>query len=82
MTDQRGFQNLAKSKKRGDAGAKEEAAGRALQQAILTMLKMLPDTLLRDRDEFLPTLAAATKRADLKLAAPVKKAILRRPRRA
>ena len=76
LDDQRGFQNLAKSKKRGDAGTKEEAAGRALQQAIVTMLKMLPDTLLRDRDEFLATLAAATKRADLKLAAPVNKAIL------
>ena len=76
LDDQRGFQNLAKSKKRGDAGAKEEAAGRALQQAIVTMLKMLPDTLLRDRDEFLATLAAATKRAHLKLAAPVRKAIL------
>ena len=76
LPDQRGFQNLAKSKKRGDAGAKEEAAGRALQQAIVTMLKMLPDTLVRDRDEFLATLAAATKRADLKLPAPVKKAIL------
>ena len=76
LPDQRGFQNLAKSKKRGDAGAKEEAAGRALQQAIVTMLKRLPDTLVRDRDDFLATLAAATKRADLKLPAPVKKAIL------
>ena len=76
LDDQRGFQNLAKSKKRGDAGAKEEAAGCALQQAVVTMLKMLPDTLVRDRDEFLATLAAATKQADLKLPAPVKKAIL------
>ena len=76
LDEQTGFQNLAKSKKRGEAGAKEEAEGRALQQAIRTMLKMMPDTLYKDREVFLKELAKATRKAELKLPAPAKKAIL------
>ena len=40
------------------------------------MLKALPDTLYNDREAFLKELANAEMKADLKLAAPVKKAIL------
>ena len=76
LDEQTGFQNLAKSKKRGAAGAKEEAEGQALQQAIRTMLKMMPDTLYKDREAFLKELAKATRKAELKLPAPAKKAIL------
>ena len=76
LDEQRGFQNLAKSKKRGHAGAREEAEGRALQSAIVTMLTMLPGTLHKDREAFLTELATAVAKADLKLSAPVKKAIL------
>ena len=76
LSEQTGFQNLAKSKKRGEAGAKEEAEGQALQQAIRTMLRMMPDTLYKDREAFLKELAKATRKAELKLPAPVKKAIL------
>ncbi len=76
LIEQRGFQNLAKSKRRGEAGAREEAEGRALQQAILTMLKMMSDTLHRDREAFLAELARAAVKTGLKLPAPVKKAIL------
>ena len=76
LSEQTGFQNLAKSKKRGEAAAKEEAEGRVLQQAIRTMLKMMPDTLYKDREAFLKELAKATRKAELKLPAPAKKAIL------
>ena len=76
LSEQTGFQNLAKSKKRGEAGAKEEAEGRALQQAIRTMLKMMPDTLYKDREAFLKELAKAARKAELKLPTPAKKAIL------
>ena len=76
LGDQTGFKNLAKSKKRGYAGAREEAEGRVLQRAIVTMLTMLPDTLHKDRKAFLEELATAAAKADLKLSAPVKKAIL------
>ena len=76
LDEQRGFQDLAKSKKRGHAGAREEAEGRVLQRAIVVMLKMLPGTLHKDREAFLSELATAAAKAHLKLSAPVKKAFL------
>ena len=76
VNEQRAFQNLAKSRKRSKAGAKEEAAGRKKQQAILTMLKLLPGELYKDREAFLSELMEAVGKADLKLSAPVRKAIL------
>ena len=72
----KGFQNLAKSKKRGDAGAREEAEGRAMQEAVLAMLETLPDTLHKDREAFLEDLGKAAGKAGLKLPAPLKTAIL------
>ena len=76
LEDQKGFQSLAKSRKRGEAGAKEEAEGRARQQAILAMLEGMPDTLQKDRDAFLAELTGAAAEAQIKLSAPMKKAIL------
>jgi len=76
LHEQKGFQNLAKSKKRGEAGAREEAAGRARQRAILDLLERLPDTLHKDRAAFLAELTAAARKADVKLRAPVLNAIL------
>ena len=71
LIDQVGFRLLAKF-----AGAKEQAAGRAQQEAIRTLLHALPATLYQDRDEFERALKAAVLKADLKLAAPVVKAVL------
>ena len=76
LDEQRAFQNLAKSRKRGEAGVAEEAEGRAKQQAILTMLEVMPETLYKDRAAFFAELTAAAIRAGLKLPAPVRKAIL------
>ena len=76
LSEQTAFQNLAKSKKRGDAGEREEAEGRALQKDIRAMLETLPDTLYKDRDGFLVELSGAAKRSGIKLAAQVQKAIL------
>ena len=76
LHEQKGFQNLAKSKKRGDAGEREEAEGRALQEDILAMLETLPGALYKDRVEFMAVLSEAALRAGIKLAAPVHKAIL------
>ncbi len=77
LPEEKAFQNLAKSRKRGDAGVREKADGEALQQAILTILRKLSDTLYKDREGFLAELETAARRADLRLSAPVKKAILR-----
>ena len=77
LDQQRGFQNLAKSKKRDqEVRSREEAAGRAQQRAIVTMLKTMPGILFRDRGLFLAELATAARQAEIKLPAPVKKAIL------
>lgn len=77
LRDESAFADLATSKKRDpEAKAREEEEGREEQAAILAMLATLPDTLYRRRSEFEKALRKATKEADLKLAAPMKKAIL------
>jgi len=77
LEDERAFANLATSKKRkGPAKEQEEAEGRAQQEAIRALLGTLPGTLFTDRPAFEKALAKAARAADMKLAAPVKKAIL------
>ena len=76
LSEQRGFQNLAKSRKRGEAGAREEAEGRARQEAILAFLEGLPDTLHTDRKAFLADLTSAAGEADVRLTAAIRNAIL------
>jgi type I restriction enzyme M protein len=76
LEDERGFQALAQSKKKGAAGAKEQAEGRAEQEAIRKLVGALPATLSKDRDAFTSLLDGAARRAGVKLAAPVRKAIL------
>ncbi len=76
LEDQREFQNLAQSKKKGAAGAKEAAEGRAQQDAVRNFLGTLPQTLYKDREEFQRMLEKEAKKAVLKLSSPVEKAIL------
>ena len=76
LEDERGFQALAQSKKKGVAGAKADAEGRAEQEAIRKLVRALPNKPVNDRAEFDRMLDAAAKKADIKLAAPVRKAIL------
>ena len=73
---ERGFAALATSKKKGEAGEKEQAAGLAHQAAILTLLKGLPTTMSKSRSEFERLLQQAAKKEGMVLAAPVLKAIL------
>ncbi len=76
IEDERGFQALARSKKKGAAGAKEQAEGRALQEAIRKLLQAMPGSLVKNRDDFERRLDAAAKKAAVKLPAPARKAIL------
>ena len=69
LEEEKGFQALAQSKKKGAAGAKEQAEGRAAQAAIRKLLGTLPATVFKDRAEFEKVLK-------LQLAVPVRKAIL------
>jgi type I restriction enzyme M protein len=76
LADEAAFRNLAVSKKKGAAKEREEMAGRGEQEALMGMLRTLPDTAYRDRDAFDQVLADGAKRANLKLTAPMRKAIL------
>ena len=75
LEEEKGFQALAQSKKKGAAGEVEQAEGRALQEAIRTLLRTLPDTLVKDRGEFERLLDGAARNAGAKLPAPARKAI-------
>jgi type I restriction enzyme M protein len=71
------FINLAVNKKKeAKAKAAEEAEGRKQQDAILAALRTLPGTLHKSRPQFEDALEAALKKAGLKVAAPIRKAIL------
>lgn len=76
LEEEKGFQALALSKKRGAAGSKEQAEGRAMQEAIRKVLRKLPDTVVKDRAAFERILDDALTKAGLKLAAPVRRAVL------
>ena len=75
LEQEKGFQALAQSKKKGAAGAKEQTEGRALQEAVRKLLRALPGMLVKDRDEF-DRLLAAVKKEGVKLPTPAGKAIL------
>ena len=76
LEEERGFQSLAQSKKRGYAGQQEEAQGLKLQRALCDLLGDLPETTVTDRRAFEAVLDDALKRAELKLSAPAKRAVL------
>jgi type I restriction enzyme M protein len=76
LEEERGFIALAQSKKKGAAGAKEQTEGRVRQETVRRLVRTLPDTLFKDRYQFASALEAAARKAGVKLAAPVTKAIL------
>ena len=76
LEDEKGFQALAKSRKRGYAATQEEAQGRRLKESLLKMLDGLPETIIKDRKAFEDILDDAAKHAGIKLSAPVRKAVL------
>lgn len=76
LEEETAFRNLAISKKKGAAKQKEEEAGRAEQEAIRKFLRTLPGGLFKDRKGFEELLETSAEKAKLKLAAPIKKAIV------
>ena len=76
LEEEKGFQSLAKSKKRGYPAVLEEARGLRLQNALRDLLHKLPETTVRDRKTFEAMLSDALKGAEIKIPAPAKRAIL------
>lgn len=79
LDEQSAFANLASSKKRKseEAYAAEVAAGQKLQADIkIALASMDGEVIHRNRTKFVALLDATLKQADIKIGAPVKKAIL------
>ncbi len=77
LEDQRGWQSLVTTRKKGAAGEAEIEAGRRTQEDVRRVLARLdPEKLYMDRPSFLRDLKRAAKAEGVKLAAPVQKAIL------
>ncbi|MFY9973466.1 MAG: N-6 DNA methylase, partial [Chromatiaceae bacterium] len=77
LEEEKTWQGLATSKKKGAAAEAEIAAGRATQEAVLGVLQSMdPDTLYKDRDAVTKALKAAARAKGVHLAAPVLKAVL------
>ncbi|MCL7747337.1 type I restriction-modification system subunit M [Halalkalibacter alkaliphilus] len=73
---QKAFQNLAKSKKKGEAGMKEEEEGKKRQKAIIEALQKLNDrTLYKNRETFTEKLKVTFANAGIDVKAPLQKAI-------
>jgi len=71
------FNNLAKSRKKGEAGLKEIEEGKKLQQQIIDTLKTMDSTIVyKNRDEFTKVLKKTFKTAGINLNSPLLKAIL------
>lgn len=71
------FNNLAKSRKKGEAGLKEIEEGKKLQQQIIETLKTMDSTIVyKNRDEFIKVLKKTFKDNDIKLNNTLLKAIL------
>jgi type I restriction enzyme M protein len=74
---ERAFENLAKSRKKGEAGLKEIEEGKKQQEAIIQMLESMDSVLYKNRDEFTKALKKAAKDHDVKLSAQITKALLK-----
>lgn len=77
LLEEKVFQNLVATKKKGATGEAEIEAGKQQQQAILGVLEgMRSNTVYKNRDEFVKVLKKAFKASGVDLSAPVQKAIL------
>jgi hypothetical protein len=76
LEDERGFQALAQSRKKGAAGAREQPRGAEPRRRSASSCGPLPHALVKDRAAFERLLEDASREARLRLPAPVRKAIL------
>lgn len=76
LEDERGWQNLAKSRKKGAAGQKAIEAGVALQDAISRVLHALDDTVYMARPPFVKALKAEAKKQGVTIPAGALRAVL------
>lgn len=76
LQDERAFDNLAKSRKKGEAGEAEITAGKEQQQVILETLQALDgNSIYKNRDKFIEIIKEAFKKTEIQLRAPLLRAI-------
>ena len=77
LYNERAFENLAKSRKKGEIGLKEIEQGKKLQQQIIDALQTMDSAILyKNRDEFTKVLKKAFKEAGINLNCSLLKAVL------
>lgn len=77
VVKQKAFENLVKSKKKGDKGLAEIEAGKVLQGKIISVLRGLEsEQLFKNREQFVKKLKEEFKRADVVVGATLLKSIL------
>ncbi|MCD2137561.1 type I restriction-modification system subunit M [Salinicoccus halitifaciens] len=77
LYEQKAFQNLAKSKKKGEVGIKEQEAGEEIQNTIIKVLQQLKeDRLYKNREIFTEKLKTAFVEAGIDMKASLLKALL------
>lgn len=77
VIEEKGFMNLAASKKKGDKALAEVEAGKELQTQIIEVLRSFEsEKLYKNRDEVTKMLKDAFKGSDITIGAPMLKAIL------
>lgn len=77
LYEQKAFQNLSKSKKKGEAGVKEQEAGEEKQKSIIKVLQQLKEnTFYKKREVFTEKLKTAFADAGIDVKAPLLKALL------
>ena len=77
VIEQKTFENLATSKKKGNNGLAEIEAGKAVQAKIIEVLHSLKnEQLYKNREDFTKLLKDEFKKADLVVGAPILKTIL------
>lgn len=77
VREQTAFMNLARSKKKGAEGKREEKEGAKLQERIIAVLqRMEPGCIWKNRDEFTGALNEKFEVAGVKVPGPVRKALI------
>lgn len=77
LYEETAFNNLAKSRKKGEAAQREIEEGIELQHSIIRALKQIdPEIVYKNRDQFTKLIRKIAREADIKLSAPLLRAIL------
>jgi type I restriction enzyme M protein len=77
IAEQKAFQNLRTSKKKGENGEAEIEAGKTLQENIIKLLRsMESEHVFKNRDEFTIIIKDTFKKVGISIGSPVLKAIL------